>query len=344
MELITSNKFASLSDVIFSEVVSKADFDFKNQRNNLSIIQKSNVNNSEFIWYINNEFEIKDGDIVYCQTEVLKRFFNIIENLKLKNITLITNQSDISIDRKLYSKKPKTISKWFAINVVTNQKDLIPIPLGVNNDYMDKHPTQNDFKNLRNNFSQKKNQIYLNFNINTRFLHRFHTKNQFRNKKNAVIEHHILSKKDYLEEINKYKFIVCPWGNGYDTHRFWEAIYSFSIPISLKHISNETFDSLPILRIQTFRNLELDFEKFSNTNFNLEGSIADFSYWENKIVSQVLTNYDVSSYKVEIYKDNSKFLSKFMFFRIFLNRYKHVKYFIFRIYKKIYNLVTLSFT
>ena len=79
MELITSNKFASLSDVIFSEVVSKADFDFKNQRNNLSIIQKSNVNNSEFIWYINNEFEIKDGDIVYCQTEVLKRFFNIIK-------------------------------------------------------------------------------------------------------------------------------------------------------------------------------------------------------------------------------------------------------------------------
>ncbi len=344
MDLITSNKFASLSDVIFSEVVSKTDFDFKNQRNNLSIVQKSNVNNSEFIWYINNEFEIKDGDIVYCQTEVLKRFFNIIENLKLKNITLITNQSDISIDRKIYSKKPKSISKWFAINVVTNEKDLIPIPLGVNNDYMDKYPTQNDFKNLNNKFSQKKNQIYLNFNINTRFLHRFHTKNQFRNKKNAVIQDHILSKKDYLEEINKYKFIVCPWGNGYDTHRFWEAIYSFSIPISLKHISNETFDSLPICRIQTFRNLELDFEEFSNTNLNLEGSIADFSYWKNKIVSQVSNNYDVRSYKVEIYKDNSKFLSKFMFFRIFLNRYKRIKYFIFRIYKKIYNLVTYSFT
>jgi len=342
MELITSNKFASLSNVIFSEVISKSEFELKNKNNNLSVIQESKINNDTFIWYINDQFDIKDGDIVYCQTELIKRFFKVVRNYQLRNITLITNQSDISIDSKLYSKKPEFISRWFATNVATYQKNLTAIPLGINNNYMYTHPIENDFKNVENKFDDKENFFYLNFNINTRFLHRFHIKNRFKNNKKAITENNLLSKKSYLKKINSYKFIICPWGNGYDTHRFWEALYSFSIPVSLKHISNEQFDSLPVKLVNSFRKLDINFEEINNIDFDLEGSIADFSFWEKKIINQNSRNSETNSYTIEIKKENLKFLKRFQYIRIFLNRYKRLKYLIFRIYKKIYNLITID--
>ena len=104
MELITSNKFASLSNVIFSEVISKSEFELKNKNNNLSVIQRSKINNDTFIWYINDQFDIKDGDIVYCQTELLKRFLKLFGTINCRISLSLTNQSDISIDSKLYSK------------------------------------------------------------------------------------------------------------------------------------------------------------------------------------------------------------------------------------------------
>ena len=49
-----------------------------------------------------------------------------------------------------------------------------------------------------------------------------------------------LNKSDFLSELNNYKFVIAPFGNGLDTHRVWEAIYSNSIPIvkkSIRHIT-----------------------------------------------------------------------------------------------------------
>ena len=36
-----------------------------------------------------------------------------------------------------------------------------------------------------------------------------------------------------------------PWGNGIDTHRFWEALYLGSCPITVKHKNYSDFKNLP---------------------------------------------------------------------------------------------------
>lgn len=40
-----------------------------------------------------------------------------------------------------------------------------------------------------------------------------------------------LNPTDYASISSQYRFVVCPRGNGIDTHRFWETLYRGSIPI-----------------------------------------------------------------------------------------------------------------
>ena len=36
---------------------------------------------------------------------------------------------------------------------------------------------------------------------------------------------------EYIESLKQHKFVLCPFGNGFDTFRTWEALYSGCIPI-----------------------------------------------------------------------------------------------------------------
>jgi len=56
MEIINPNKFSDLADVVFSEIIDYKKFNEKNINNNLRIIKKSKVKESEFVWYINDKF------------------------------------------------------------------------------------------------------------------------------------------------------------------------------------------------------------------------------------------------------------------------------------------------
>lgn len=41
--------------------------------------------------------------------------------------------------------------------------------------------------------------------------------------------------KDFLDELRKHKFMLCPQGHGMDCHRNWESLYMRRVPIMLKH-------------------------------------------------------------------------------------------------------------
>ena len=61
-----------------------------------------------------------------------------------------------------------------------------------------------------------------------------------------VILMKIFCQRKYLEKINNARFVLCPWGNGFDTHRLWDGP-SNSIPIVVSHKAYESFKVLPIV-------------------------------------------------------------------------------------------------
>ena len=76
----------------------------------------------------------------------------------LKNIKLLTHQSDKAITKKLFLTKPDCISLWLGINVDYENKNLIPIPIGLSNEHP-KNVNYSDIK-LKNKNEKEKINLY----------------------------------------------------------------------------------------------------------------------------------------------------------------------------------------
>lgn len=166
-QVITSYNFARNCDVVFSENVTLKQFENLPNETLYKIYENTNQ-----ILYINTNFQIKENDIIFCNTYLVLELFSILDNVtNLSNIKLLTNQTDHEISKKLFNKKSNCISEWYSINVSHNNEDLIPIPLGLSNDYSLKNLNFENYKNLKLK-KNKKDKIYSNFQVNTNFTYR----------------------------------------------------------------------------------------------------------------------------------------------------------------------------
>ena len=150
---------------------------------------------------------------------------------KIKNLKLITHQSDRPVDKRLWDLKPNSISEWYSTNVIFKSQKLFSIPLGLGNNYLNIYKDHVDtIESLLETKTVKKQSAFLNFRINTNTVERLKTYFPLHGKDWIDVKTLKQSPKQYLSDINNSKFTICPWGNGYDTHRLWESLYLKSIP------------------------------------------------------------------------------------------------------------------
>tara|TARA_B100000212_G_C27334613_1_gene516285 strand:- start:80 stop:1108 length:1029 start_codon:yes stop_codon:yes gene_type:complete len=277
-ELLCSYNFARNSNIVYSEILSKKQFEKLNIKNPLIIYE-----DSEFLFYKLNEFEIKENDIIFCNLYMIDSLFRLLKNeTSLKNIKLITGQSDKGIGKKLFMTKPACISEWYSTNVNYSNKKLIPIPLGVAND----HPKNLQFKNfVKENIEHDKTELaYMNFEKNTNFYKRNKIIRKLRVKDWVYTEDTLLSLDDYLLKLKSFMFIISPPGNGIDTHRVWETIYAGSYPVVEKSLCMNSFNEYPIIFVDNLSKITLDQIKSLKNNLNkFDSEILKVNYWMKKI-------------------------------------------------------------
>lgn len=98
---------------------------------------------------------------------------------------------------------------------------------------------------------------------------------------------------EYYKTLSQFYFNVCPMGNGFDTHRFWECLMVGTIPIIKSHdyFDNLLFQypNLPVVIVKSWEQLPLlieenalSVEKYNELfqNANLDVIMSEF--WENK--------------------------------------------------------------
>jgi len=285
-EFITSYKFATISDIIYSGVFTD------NQIINLKLSNFDVVEESQNFKYIKvKDFELNENSIIFSRTEDVPSLFYSLKNIEFKNITLITHQSDINVSLKYTNKIPKCINKWFSVNVSTKHNKLHSIPIGLAN-YHPKNLNEKDF-NFSNlsylKFFKRKNfktLLYLNFQKSTNLKEREGLYEFFLDKDWAKLEIPNNNKNNYTENLKNTNFTLTPHGNGRDTHRFWEALYSGSIPIVKEHIAYSYAKKLPVLFVKDYKEVTQELlNKFLNENnendFNLQK--LDFNYWRSEI-------------------------------------------------------------
>ena len=249
LSYISSYKFARLADFTFSEVVTKEQFRELNVTD-----YKILYENASHICYQKNEINIKNNYVIFCTNDSLDLLFRHVRKLKLTGLTLITNQTDEKISKYKFDKLPNQFSKWLSVNVDFKHKNLIPIPLGISNGYgknllFAKDEILVDQEKYKQN---KENLLYLNFEKNTNIRIRNNLNNYFKNYEWSKV---VIEKKDieeYERDLLTSNFVLCPEGNGIDTHRVWEALYSGSIPIVRNRDAFKNFNSLPILLVNSF--------------------------------------------------------------------------------------------
>ena len=287
-DYITSYNLARRSDIVFAEELTPNQFSkLQINKNNIEIIKKDDYR----VLYRTKKFKLNENDIIFCKTDLLPDLFSILNNQTgFKNIKLITHQAATpSIDEKLFYLKPKIISKWYSINVEFKHPDLIPIPLGLANDYSKRNIRPQDFieffdrsENIDEYKKEKK--IYINFKIDTNINKRKNTLDQFLARKDITYKTN-LSLSEFIRDMFCHKFILSPEGKGIDTHRFWEAVYLASIPIIEKHHTYGEYLKFCISYTDS-ENLNEEINNqmsLFNQDFQMLSKLLTVSYLVNKI-------------------------------------------------------------
>ena len=309
IEFISGFKFAEMSDVIFSGMFEKSQMDFLNLKHNIRENAGEHLITGRYIFVRTKNFELKENDIIFTKTDFIYELFSILKKQSnFKNIKLITHQSDLRVSKKMYEKKPQCISEWYSCNVDIKREDLIPIPLGLAN-FHPKNLNENHFLNninYSNYFGNKEKLLYINFNPNTNFSHRKNIYTSFQGFEWADSDKTPISLDGYKKRMSKYNFVLAPWGNGIDTHRFWEILYSGSIPVTKKHIIYESFKNIPKIQLNNYSQVTKNFLTESikvldknKEKYNFEE--IDFKYWKNKIKSNEISTTNLEPVLMQNY-------------------------------------------
>lgn len=293
--LITNNNYAANADYVFAETVDHRRFSKLNDKS-IFISEKNAVS----VTYKSTMLRISDGDSIFCRTDYIDELFYLIKKTKKINLKLITHQTDTNISSKLEQKLPKNFSFWYAINKDTDSQKVISIPIGLAGDFADKNlhiKNFNEKKIKKFDLKSKERKIYINFQKNTNNIERGLAINTLKKSERVVISEPNLSKSKYKKDLEKFAFVLCPWGNGYDTHRIWETLYAGSIPIVKPHNTFEYLENLPALFINDYEDLlnyDLDnfIDQFKIDDFNLEKLFIE--YWTSFIKNENTNNQKVS--------------------------------------------------
>ena len=334
LDILNSYNFSKHSSLTYSEIVSNKEFEQIKSSNVVQI-----YSTDEFVMYKLKSFEIFEDSIIFCNTGLLKDLFIQLKKSKhLMNIKLITHQSDIPITKKLFNQKPSCIAEWFAVNVDHKDKNLHSLPLGIANNFQKKYFYKEDIKIFDDLFiTNAEPKMYLNFQKNTNLKERSQLYSFFASKDWVDIDEPNLSIKDYEKKLNNSTFVLCPWGNGIDTHRIWESLYMGKIPITKYHHTFSNFDKLPILFVENYKqvdkNLLSDFiNKYDRNEYDL--TLLNTLTWINQMKinstssSEVFESFNENAIIVEFRKLSfnfrNKIKSKIKVFNYYINQLKKI--------------------
>lgn len=254
------------------------------------------------ILQINKFSKLHDGqNIIFCKTDYLMSEFEAIKKIN-NDVILISGNSDYVIDENIIKFLPKNCKKWYGQNVVVDSEIVKCLPLGLENSFIsyrgDFHGVGYDYVKIKensiNNFTDRvpNKFIYSNFNVQTNFNHRFPIK-QISNEIVFIdwCEPN-LSIEKFFDDILDYEAVICPDGNGPDTHRFYETLYMGRIPIIFNKIMyNNLYNMFPVVfldDINLLRNYEYMKEKIDiakNKQWNKK--VLTSEYWMDEIKSNL---------------------------------------------------------
>lgn len=187
------------------------------------------------------QYPFTKGDVVFVKTDFLDWF---IKNCTIDApITLVTGVSDLSPSEEqcAYIINHLNIKKWIGCNIPVTHPKIKKILIGVGEPERlnGNHETLKRLHNNHISWEQKQDDICVPFYNKT---HSSRTLPPTLPK---------LDFEDYMNEIDKHKFVVCMRGNGLDTHRFCECLLMGCVPIVEHSQLDDLYSLYPCLIVES---------------------------------------------------------------------------------------------
>lgn len=197
------------------------------------------------------------GDVVFVKTDFLTM---VLDNRRFDNpITLVTGVSDLSpkpSDCQRILENPN-IRKWVGCNIPVSHPKIIKMPIG----FGEKERIHGNVSSLRNlhanrvPWNEKKSEVCIpwhNATHKTRELATTLPRMPF---------------EEYMQEISKYKFVICQRGNGIDTHRVYETLWMGSVPVIQHCELDDMYSQWPVILVDDFANIDTSQFEWSNEKY-----------------------------------------------------------------------------
>jgi hypothetical protein len=193
----------------------------------------------------------ESGSIVYAKRDHAAHLFQQLKRRR-NRVVLVTSESDDGVEPSEVI--PAQIAAWFSTN--TTHQGVQPLPLGLGNSYCRVTAKADLLADLSGR--EKKSLLYVNFRPETNPLIRRSLWESFGSSDwEGCCTRHAgnVSQEEYVSSMSSHRFVLCPRGNGIDTHRMWEALYLGTIPVVKYHPALASFHDLPILFVDVLEGL-----------------------------------------------------------------------------------------
>ena len=187
------------------------------------------------------------GSVVYAKTDHNVPLFAALAKSRAR-VVLVTAESDAAVDNRMEAITPPQVAAWFSTNA--QSRCARPLPLGLGNSYCtvtNKAPALADALEAA---GARNKLLYVNFRSSSNMSVREPLLASFSARRQEswfTVRSESIGPADFLREMTQHKFVLCPAGNGIDSHRIWEALYTGTVPVVQNHPVFRDFQSLPIL-------------------------------------------------------------------------------------------------
>ena len=204
--------------------------------------------------------EFGAGTVVFCKIDEVLRFF---ERLRLtrKKIILVTGEGDLPCNAFRQKFLPANVARWFAMNVTESHPRTTAYPLGLGSPRSRATLRAEEISAARPEGLPRDRWLFVNFRSDTNPAVRQPVFDDFKSRSKSADWITIQPPSErgsngaFLDALARHRFVLCPPGNGVDTHRMWEALLAGAIPVVLRSQAMEPFSELPILFVDDFRDV-----------------------------------------------------------------------------------------
>lgn len=199
----------------------------------------------------------RHGDSVFVNLDYISNFTNQFAVFGIrKKFVLVCQNSDREFNETWLRRLAPYALHIYSINCVIQHPMVTAVPIGFGDwsiEHLPSHPRPNVSRDI---------ELLAGFTVGTNAVHRQPCLDAMMKDQRALTG--LTScRSDFYDRIWRSKYVVCPEGEGHDTHRLYESIYFGAVPILLRgNPLTPMYErmNLPIKWVDSWSAIEFDYD------------------------------------------------------------------------------------